>query len=177
MKLVYLFSFLIIISFSKLATAQSIVVVNVQDLIDNNKYYKETIKDIEINQKKYLDEFEKKENEIEEILRDIEESRLILSDNEINNQIENYNNELKIFTSLVDEFNFHFQEQIIKLRENVLKEIIYLLEEYAINNNIDLILDSTSYLIASNSIDITDYISNELKKINLQLEYKDFEKN
>ena len=177
MKLVYLFSFLIIISFSKLATAQSIVVVNVQDLIDNNKYYKETIKDIEINQKKYLDEFEKKENEIEEILRDIEESKLILSDNEINNQIENYNNELKIFTSLVDEFNFHFQEQIIKLRENVLKEIIYLLEEYAINNNIDLILDSTSYLIASNSIDITDYISNELKKINLQLEYKDFEKN
>ena len=177
MKLVYLFSFLIIISFSKLATAQSIVVVNVQDLIDNNKYYKETIKDIEINQKKYLDEFEKKENEIEEILRDIEESKLILSDNEINNQIENYNNELKIFTSLVDEFNFHFQEQIIKLRENVLKEIIYLLEEYAMNNNIDLILDSTSYLIASNSIDITDYISNELKKINLQLEYKDFEKN
>ena len=177
MKLVYLFSFLIIISFSKLATAQSIVVVNVQDLIDNNKYYKEIIKDIEINQKKYLDEFEKKENEIEEILRDIEESKLILSDNEINNQIENYNNELKIFTSLVDEFNFHFQEQIIKLRENVLKEIIYLLEEYAINNNIDLILDSTSYLIASNSIDITDYISNELKKINLQLEYKDFEKN
>ena len=65
MKLVYLFSFLIIISFSKLATAQSIVVVNVQDLIDNNKYYKETIKDIEINQKKYLYEFEKKENEIE----------------------------------------------------------------------------------------------------------------
>ena len=176
MKLVYLFSFLIIISFSKLATAQSIVVVNVQDLIDNNKYYKETIKDIEINQKKYLDEFEKKENEIEEILRDIEESKLILSDNEINNQIENYNNELKIFTSLVDEFNFHFQEQIIKLRENVLKEIIYLLEEYAINNNIDLILDSTSYLIASNSIDITDYISNELKKIELDLEYKDFEK-
>ena len=177
MKLVYLFSFLIIISFSKLATAQSIVVVNVQDLIDNNKYYKETIKDIEINQKKYLDEFEKKENEIEEILRDIEESKLILSDNEINNQIENYNNELKIFTSLVDEFNFHFQEQIIKLRENVLKEIIYLLEEYAINNNIDLILDSTSYLIASNSIDITNEISIELEKINLILEYKSFEKN
>ena len=44
-------------------------------------------------------------------------------------------------------------------------------------NDIDIILDSTSYLIASNSIDITDYISNELKKINLQLEYKDFEKN
>ena len=43
--------------------------------------------------------------------------------------------------------------------------------------SIDLILDSTSYLIASNSLDITNDINNELEKLNLNLEYKDFEKN
>ena len=176
MKLIYIVLFLGIL-FSNFSKAQSIVVVNVQDLIDNNKNYQETIKGIEINQEKYIKEFEKKEKEIQKILSDIEESKLILNDNEINNQIENYNNQLNNFTLLVDNFNLHFQEQIIKIREKVLKEIIYLLENYAIENNVDLILDSTSYLIASNSIDITDYISNELKKINLQLEYKDFEKN
>ena len=176
MKLIYIVLFLGIL-FSNFSKAQSIVVVNVQDLIDNNKNYQETIKGIEINQEKYIKEFEKKEKEIQKFLSDIEESKLILNDNEINNQIENYNNQLNNFTLLVDNFNLHFQEQIIKIREKVLKEIIYLLENYAIENNVDLILDSTSYLIASNSIDITDYISNELKKINLQLEYKDFEKN
>ena len=176
MKLIYIVFFLGIL-FSNFSKAQSIVVVNVQDLIDNNKNYQETIKGIEINQEKYIKEFEKKEKEIQKILSDIEESKLILNDNEINNQIENYNNQLNNFTLLVDNFNLHFQEQIIKIRKKVLKEIIYLLENYAIENNVDLILDSTSYLIASNSIDITDYISNELKKINLQLEYKDFEKN
>ena len=176
MKLIYIVLFLGIL-FSNLSKAQSIVVVNVQDLIDNNKIYQETIKRLEINQEKYIKEFETKEKEIQKILSDIEESKLILNDNEINNQIENYNNQLNNFTILVDNFNLHFQEQIIKIREKVLKEIIYLLENYAIENNVDLILDSTSYLIASNSIDITDYISNELEKINLQLEYKDFEKN
>ena len=176
MKLIYIVLFLGIL-FSNLSKAQSIVVVNVQDLIDNNKIYQETIKRLEINQEKYIKEFEKKEKEIQKILSDIEESKLILNDKEINNQIENYNNQLNNFTILVDNFNLHFQEQIIKIREKVLKEIIYLLENYAIENNVDLILDSTSYLIASNSIDITDYISNELEKINLQLEYKDFEKN
>ena len=176
MKLIYIVLFLGIL-FSNLSNAQSIVVVNVQDLIDNNKIYQETIKRLEINQEKYIKEFEKKEKEIQKILSDIEESKLILNDKEINNQIENYNNQLNNFTILVDNFNLHFQEQIIKIREKVLKEIIYLLENYAIENNVDLILDSTSYLIASNSIDITDYISNELEKINLQLEYKDFEKN
>ena len=176
MKLIYIVLFLGIL-FSNLSRAQSIVVVNVQNLIDNNKIYQETIKRLEINQEKYIKDFEKKEKEIQKILSDIEESKLILNDKEINNQIENYNNQLNNFTILVDNFNLHFQEQIIKIREKVLKEIIYLLENYAIENNVDLILDSTSYLIASNSIDITDYISNELKKINLQLEYKDFEKN
>ena len=176
MKLIYIVLFLGTL-FSNLSKAQSIVVVNVQDLIDNNKIYQDTIKELEINQEKYIKEFEKKEKEIQKFLSDIEESKLILNDNEINNQIENYNNQLNNFTILVDNFNLHFQEQIIKIREKVLKEIIYLLENYAIENNVDLILDSTSYLIASNSIDITEYISNELKKINLQLEYKDFEKN
>ena len=92
-------------------------------------------------------------------------------------QIENYNNQFKNFTILVDDFNLHYQNQIGEIREKILKEIIQLLEKYAIKNKIDLILDSNSYLIASNSIDITENINNELKKIKLTLEYNDFKKN
>ena len=51
-----------------------------------------------------------------------------------------------------------------------------MVEKYAINKNIDLILDSTSYIIASNAIDITEEIENELKEKKLKLEFKDFEK-
>ena len=73
-----------------------------------------------------------------------------MNENEINLQIENYNNQLTNFTILVDDFNLHYQNQIAKIREKILKEIIQLLEKYAIKNKIDLILDSNSYLIASN---------------------------
>ena len=111
------------------------------------------------------------------VTKNIEESKLILNENEVNLQIENYNNQLKNFTILVDEFNLHYQNQISKIREKVLKEIIQLLEKYAIKNKIDLILDSTSYLIASNSIDITEKINNDLKEIIIKLEYSDFETN
>ena len=52
-----------------------------------------------------------------------------------------------------------------------------MVEKYAINKNIDLILDSTSYIIASNAIDITKEIENELKEKKLKLEFTDFEKN
>ena len=176
MKLAYTLFFVCII-FSKLSYAESIVVVNIQFLIDNNKDYLNILEQMELSQKDHLDIFQKKESELKKILNDIEESKLILNENEINLQIENYNNQLKNFTILVDDFNLHYQNQIGEIREKILKEIIQLLEKYAIKNKIDLILDSNSYLIASNSIDITENINNELKKINLTLEYNDFKKN
>ena len=111
------------------------------------------------------------------MLTDIENAKLILSENEINLQIDKYNKELNAFTLLVDNFNIHYQDQIFSIRETILKEIILILEKYATDNKIDLILDSTSYLIASNSLDITIIIKEKLEKINLQLDFKDFETN
>ena len=177
MKLIYIIIFLFINIFSSNIFSQTIAIVNVQSLIDNNKTYQKTVKDIEINQEKYLKDFNIIENELIIKLNEIEESKLILSEEEIGKQIENYNNQLSQFNITIEEFNFHYQNEIIKIREIILKEILKLLEKYALENSVDLILDSTSYLIASNSLDITIVISSELEKLNLNLEYKDFEKN
>ena len=177
MKLTYIIIFIFINIFSLNIFAQTIAIVNVQSLIDKNKIYQKTLQDIEINQEKYLKDFNSIENELATKFNKIEESKLILNEEEINIQIENYNNQLSQFSTLIDEFNTHYQNEITKIREKILKEILKLLEKYAIENSIDLILDSTTYLIASNSLDITMDINSELEKLNLNLEYKDFEKN
>ena len=177
MKIIYIIIFYFINFYSFNLFSQTIAVVNIQLLIDDNIFYKNILKDIEITQNIHSKNFDLKENELKKKLKEIEESKLILGENEINFQINNYNNQLTEFTILIDEFNFHFQNEIIKIRESILKEIIKLLEKYAIENNVDLVLDSNSYLIASNSLDITNNINNELNKLNLKLEYKDFEKN
>ena len=177
MKLIYIIIFLSINIFSSNIFSQTIAIVNVQSLIDNNEIYQKTLKDIQINQEIYLKDFDIIENELMIKLNEIEESKLILSEEEINNQIENYNNDLAQFKILIEEFNFHYQNEIIKIRDTILKEILKLLEKYALEKSIDLILDSTTYLIASNSLDITIDINGELEKLNLNLEYKDFEKN
>ena len=177
MKLIYIILFLVINIFSSKIFSQTIAIVNVQSLIDNNKIYQKTVKDIEINQEQYLKDFNIIENELIKKLNEIEESKLILSEEEIGKQIENYNNQLSQFSITIEEFNFHYQNEIIKIRETILKEILKLLEKYALENSVDLVLDSTSYLIASNLLDITIDINGELEKLNLNLEYKDFEKN
>ena len=153
------------------------MIVDIQSLIDNNKKYQEIINDIEINQQEHLNDFKNSENSLKILLNEIEESKLLLSNDEINLKVEKYNNQLNNFQILVEDFNIHYQNQIIAIRETILKEIISILENYADKNKIDLVLDSTSYLIASNSLDITDNINNELNKIDFKLEYKNFEKN
>ena len=177
MKVINLIIILSINFICTIVIANSIAVLNIQLIIDKNNQYIELINQIEISQKSYLESFKITENELEKKLSEIENSKLILNDNEINNKINIYNQDFADFQILVDKFNLHYQNQIIMNRETILKEIIVLLEKYAIENNIELILDSTSYLIASNSIDITNKISNELNNIDLNLEYKNFEKN
>ena len=177
MKLIYIIIFFFINIFSFNIFSQTIVVVNVQSLIDNNEIYQKTLKNIKINQEKFLIDFNAIENELFTKLNEIEESKLFLNEEEINNKIENYNNQLSQFKLLIEEFNLHYENEIILIREKILNEILKLLEKYALEKSIDLILDSTTYLIASNSLDITNDINSELEKIKLNLEYKDFEKN
>ena len=177
MKLIYLIILTCTVFSPKIIAAQIIAVVNIQSLINNNSFYKEIMEDMEINQIKYHEKFQFKEIALNDKLNDLEQSKLILNEKEINTQIDNYNKELADFTATVEEFNQHYQIQIINIKEIILKEIFIILEKYAIANQVDLILDSASYLIASNSIDITNSINENLQNINLKLEYTNFEKN
>jgi len=177
LKSIILFIFVFFNIFCKITFAQNIAVINIQSLIDNYDVYIKKIKEVEINQEIYLKNFENREIELKKILEDIQESKLILNESEINSLIDNYNKKINDFSVIVEKFNTHYQNQVLMMRETILKEIIVLLEIYAEKNNIDLILDSTTYLIASNSLDITENIYNELNKLNIKLDYKDFENN
>ena len=169
---------LFIIIFSSTSVyADKIVVVNIDKLINTNEEYSLILDNIENKQKRHLNNFLIEEQNLEKLLDQINSSKLILSDDEINNLINEYNQKLNNLTSIVDKFNIHYQEQIENIRNKILQEIIVLLENYAKNNDIELILDSTTYIIASNEIDITSKIAIDLKEINFNLEFKDFENN
>ena len=155
----------------------NIAVIDIEDIINNNKLYLETLKKIENSQKIDSTFIKDEEQILEELLKEIDESKLLLSENETNKLINEYNIKFNEFSVKIKEFNDHFQNQIIEIRKVILQEIIVLSEKYAKKNNIDLVIDSTSYLIASNEINMTNIIKEELSKITLKLEFKNFEKN
>ena len=157
--------------------SNNIAVIDIEDIINNNKLYLETLKKIENSQKIDSNFIKDEEQILEELLKEIDESKLLLSENEINKLINEYNIKFNEFSIKIKEFNDHFQKQIIEIRKIILQEVIVLSEKYAKKNDIDLVIDSTSYLIASNEINMTNIIKEELSKITLKLEFKNFEKN
>lgn len=171
-----IFLFLITI-YSTNLFATKIFVIDVEKLINENMYYKKFMEEIEKNQISETNELNLIEKEIVDLQNEIEQSKLILDQNEINKLIEDYNIKLNKFNILIESFNLHYQNEIINKRKIVLKEIIVLVEKFAKDNNIDIVLDSNNYLVASNAINITEDIELKLKNLELKLDLKKFEQN
>ena len=171
-----IFLFLITI-YSTNLFATKIFVIDVEKLINENIYYEKFMEEIEKNQINEKNELNLIEKEIVDLQNEIEQSKLILDQNEINKLIEDYNIQLNKFNILIESYNLHYQNEIINKRKIVLKEIIVLVEKFAKDNNIDIVLDSNNYLVASNSINITEDIELKLKNLELKLDLKKFEQN
>ena len=135
---------------------------------------KEFINKIEIDQKQYREEFAKEELNLKSQLEKIEEVRLILNDNEIQNEINEYNKDFNIFNNKIEKFNIHYENQLNLFKNKILQIILELLKEYSLNNKIDLILDTKSYIISDNSINITNQIFEKLDKISVGIDLEKF---
>ena len=154
--------------------ASDIAVINIDQLIKNNKYYINFLNEIEKSQENYINNFNNEEIRLKNKLNEINESKLILSSNEINILIDEYNMELNKLNIETQKFNEHYNNEIIKIRNKIINHILILIENFVNNNNIKLVLDSTNYLIASNSIDITDQIEKELLAKNFDIGFDEY---
>ena len=160
-----------VVLLSQSIQSQKIVVINLEYIINNSNQYQEIIKKILIAQELKKNNFEKEEETIKSKKNEIENSKLILSKDEFKLKVDEYNKILSNFKDSIDEFNFYYDNQILKIRNQILEKIVKLLEKYAIENKIDLIFDNKNYIIASNSIDITDIILIELDTLDLNLKF------
>ncbi len=176
-KLYNIIIFFYLICSSQNVFCNNIAVIDIEEIINNNRSYIEIIKKIENSQSEGSSFLKDNQLKVEKLFQEIENSRLLLNDNELSILIFEYNTKYDELLKIIKDYNDHYQNEIIQIRKKILQLIIVLSEEYAKKNNIDLILDSTSYLIAANEINITNEIKNEIDNMTIKLEFKSFEKN
>ena len=170
MKINFFFTFLIIF-FSSEAFSTNVRVVDFQKIIENNNNLKFLYEKIEKDQEQHKLRFETEELNLSKELIKIEKLNLILEPNEIEKEIENYNNKLKNFNEKIENFNAHYEKQINNLKNKLVNLLLELLKNYSADNEIDLILDSNNYILSNNSINITDIFTDKLNNKTIETNF------
>ena len=162
-----------ILSFSSFAN--NIRVINLDLVINQNISFQKLINEIENDQNNHKQHFNNIEKNLSIKLDEIEELKLILNSNELDKEIQKYNSQLNEFNKKINNFNLHYDNQLNNMRNIILDKVLELIQAYSLENKIDLIIDSKSYIMASNSINITDIILKKLNKIKFETNFKKFE--
>ena len=169
-------SFLIVFFlYTTSACATKVAVIDINYLIDNSIHFNEISKKINSSQIQAKENFQNTEQNLLKIKSELEESKLILSNDEFNLKKEEYYKEVSKFEENVLNFNNHYENEIIKIKNIIFARITELVQDYASENGIELIIDKNQYLIAADTININEVIFEKLNKFKMELNFAIYE--
>ena len=151
--------------------AEKISTIKLSYLIENSTESQSFIEELELKKQTLYKNLQKDEKILEAKKIEIDESKLVLSDEEYNNLISIYNKEVKLYQDKIDKFNFFLEKNININQKKIIDEIFILVKDISINNKIDLVFNEDQYFIASENNDISQLVLNKLndKKFNLEI--------
>ena len=155
--------------------SDNIAVIDINYLINNSKHFITISEEIKIAQTNYKEFFNNTEQNLIKIKSELEDSKLILSDDEFNIQKNEYYKKVEKFENDILIFNNHYENEIMKIKNIIFSKISELIQVYASENEIDLIFDKNQYLLANDMINISDIIFNKLNEMNIEIEFEIYE--
>ncbi|PPR44769.1 MAG: hypothetical protein CFH16_01181 [Alphaproteobacteria bacterium MarineAlpha5_Bin6] len=169
MRIFFLYFFFIFFCLS--ASSQDIATIKLSYLIENSNAYINFIENLEVKKKSFYDILVQDEKILKERKAEIENSKLILNDEEINNLASIYNEDLKVYQKKVEKYNYFVNNNIDTNQKMLIQEIIQIVKEISLEKNFSIILNEDQYFLSSENIDISKIVLNKLnnKSINLEL--------
>tara|TARA_B100000029_G_C17571524_1_gene956751 strand:- start:1614 stop:2123 length:510 start_codon:yes stop_codon:yes gene_type:complete len=163
--------FLIFFLFSFNLFSEEYATVNFQKIYEKSIVFNKYIEEIEDFKKNQLKEFKKIEKTLNKEKKKLEDSRIILSKEEFQNELNIYEQNIQKYQIKVDEANNEILSKMEKGKNTIRKEVIKILQEIAIEKNIKIIFDSDNYIIAMKEIDLTGQVirilNSDLKNVEI----------
>ena len=152
--------FTIICFFSTNLLALNLATINIAYILEKSISYNNFLDELSIKKLELQDTLVLKETELEKLKKDIDNAKLIISEDELNIMISNYNNQIKILDQEVKKINLFFSKNIENNKNIIIKQIISYIENISNESNMDIILTEEQYFMSSKKIDISDQIIN-----------------
>ena len=158
-KFIKIFIFIILFLFQNNVFAQEkIAYIDIDKLLNDSIAGKLITKKIENKYKTDLEIFKNTESQLAKEEKEILAQKNILSSDEFNKKVSNFKNKVKDFRNKKKASSDKLNKIKSKSTSILIKNINPLIEEYAKNNMIDIILPKDSILIARSDLEITNII-------------------
>ena len=165
--------FVIFFVFSTNLLAINIATINIAYILEKSVSYNNFLDELSDKKIELQSTLNIKEKDLEKLKQEIDNSKLIISEDELNLMISNYNNQLQILEQEIKRINLFFSNNIEINKNKIIKQIISYIENISAESNIDIILTEDQYFMSSKKIDISNQIVNLLNNDIITLEIID----
>ena len=159
----YSILFFFIFFLTNVQASNKIVFVDIDYLINNSTFGKKIIKKIETEDKKNVEILRSREISLKKVEDEIKKKKNIISDQELQKEINLLKKNIKEFKSekntLVKNFTQFKNDQL----NTVLLEFNKIIKDYMAKNSIDIVFDKKNIYIGKSSNDITQNILEEIE--------------
>ena len=159
MRKIILVSFIIIFNFLNSSLAvEKIVFVDVDKIINQSEFGKKSYKKIDSDYEKEKKKLIKLEKDLIIKEQEILKQKNILSEEELNNKIQNLKKEVNTFQKKRNLVNEKFAKLKLEKTNIMVQSLNKILSKYSDENNISLVVQKKYIVIGKSSLDITDQI-------------------
>jgi len=163
---------LFLLNFSPLKAEEKIAFIDLNIIFDNSKAGKEIIQQTQKIQKKNKDENKDLKKKIEKNKEDLKKQKNVLSEEEYKKKFLELDKNFKEYNLLVNQKNSETTNFQLKARTEFYKQLTPILESYAKENSISIILKKENILIGKTNLDISKDIlvlfDKNVKKIKVE---------
>ena len=165
--------FIIFFVFPTNLLAINIATINIAYILEKSASYNNFLDELTKKKSELQNKLDIKEKDLTKLKQEIDNSKLIINENELNLMISNYNGQLQILDQEVKKINLFFSKNIEINKNIIIKQIINYIENISNKSDIDIILTEDQYFMSSKKIDISNQIINLLNDDIIELKIID----
>ena len=165
--------FIIFFVFPTNLLAINIATINIAYILEKSSSYNNFLEELAKKKSELQNKLDIKENDLTKLKQEIDNSKLIINEDELNLMISNYNGQLQILDQEVKKINLFFSKNIEINKNIIIKQIINYIENISSKSDIDIILTEDQYFMSSKKIDISNQIINLLNDDIIELKIID----
>jgi len=142
--------------------ANNLATINISYIIEKNIEFQNFLKNLNGEQKRMNDIFQKRNLQLENEKNEIEDLQLILNAEEINTKNNLFVKKVEEFNTEIEQFDYYINKNIEINQKIIINKIIKITTDISNSQNIDIIFDENNFFMASDKSDISNLVIEQL---------------